>query len=159
MGWQYGTKHVDVITLENNEKKKNKQKSKIRFSESMIQNAIPRKLSRNAIDRFTGGTVNGALFTEITYYGGNTDLVIGIDESIEISDRLAKALAASIVDLHYGFMVVGGETSIGRGLFSITGIDGMISIPEKTDYDSASELYNEIYKMIGIKSKEKEANV
>lgn len=130
-------------------KKNKKQRSKIRFGESMIEGAEPKMLSRNAIDRFTGGAADGALFTEITYYGGTTELEIGIAGDYVIPDQLAKALAASVVDLHYGFMAVGGGTSIGRGLFSMKSIkDDPIQVPARKNTDAAGEFYKNIYHMI-----------
>lgn len=135
---------------------KSKQKSKIRFSESIIDGAESKILSRNAIDRFTGGAVDKALFTEKTYYGGTTELVIGIDESEKLSDKLVKALAASIVDLHYGFMAVGGETSIGRGIFTITAIDGICKIPGKNEIENANEFYENV--VLALTGQAKEGN-
>lgn len=78
-------------------------------------------MTRNAIDRFSGGTASGALFTEKTYYGGITKLVIAVKD--KISTRQVNALAAAIADLNYGYLSVGGLTSIGRGLFRITAIN------------------------------------
>ena len=81
-------------------------------------------ISRNAIDRFTGGTVDGALFTEKTWYGGTTELVISLRGDKKMTEEEKTALAATLADLHFGFLAVGGETSIGRGLFKITEING-----------------------------------
>ncbi|MBO6206361.1 MAG: hypothetical protein J6O73_05420 [Lachnospiraceae bacterium] len=92
-------------------------KSLIRFSETQLENAYPKKMSRNAIDRFSGGAADGALFTERTYYDGNTKLKISVNG--RLNDDQIFALSASISDLGYGFMAVGGLTAIGRGLFSI----------------------------------------
>lgn len=99
------------------EKEKHKRISNISFSETQLKGAKEKILSRNSIDRFSGGTVTGALFTEKTYYAGKTDLVIKVKDSVNINQL--RALAAAIVDLHMGYMAVGGETSIGRGLFRI----------------------------------------
>ena len=41
-----------------------------------------------------------------------------------MNDVEKQALAATITDLHYGFLAVGGETSIGHGLFEIIKING-----------------------------------
>ena len=51
-------------------KDKENRKSCIRFSESRIEGGKWVTYTRNAIDRFTGGTVDGALYTEKTYYNG-----------------------------------------------------------------------------------------
>lgn len=133
---------------------KSKSKSKIQFSESRIKvrdsegdpdGAIPKVISRNAINRFTGGTVDGALYTEKTYFGGTTTLTIGLAKEYTMPDELKKALAATITDLHYGFLSIGGGTAIGRGLFEISKINGEeLSTAEKT----AEEIYEEIYTFV-----------
>lgn len=96
-------------------------KSAVMFCESEIRNAESKTVTRNAIDRFSGGTVDGALFTEKSCMGGNTLLEIRINEE-HIEEECIKALAASIVDLDLGFLALGGETSVGHGIFGITEI-------------------------------------
>ena len=96
-----------------------KGRSKVRFSETEIHGAKEKVLSRTSIDRFTGGAVDEALFTEKTYYGGATNLNISWLGKEGMPSEIMDYLAAALTDLHYGFLAVGGETSIGRGLFSI----------------------------------------
>ena len=59
-------------------------RSKISFTESEVTDGSWKKpwkkITRNSIDRYTGGTIDGALFTELTHYGGETTLTIDIDE-------------------------------------------------------------------------------
>lgn len=90
-------------------------RSQVRFAESFIQGASPKILVRNAVDRFTGGTVDTALFTEKMWYGGTTRLCLEIPEGT--TPEFRQALAASLVDLHMGLLCVGGLTAVGRGLF------------------------------------------
>lgn len=104
------------------EKNKEKAKSKIRFSETQLEEAKEKMLSRNSIDRFSGGTAKTALFTEKTYYGGTTTLKISVEKQLD--EKIKKALAATIADLHNGFLAVGGLTAIGRGCFKIEAING-----------------------------------
>lgn len=106
------------------------QKSQIYFSESEITDATSKILMHNAIDRFTGGTIDGALYTEKTWFHGKTVLNIQIDtrtknkeQDMENEKAFYGALAAAILDLHLGLLSVGGLTSIGRGLFSIEKIE------------------------------------
>ena len=99
-------------------------KSVIRFSESQIMGAKEKVLTRNAIDRFSGGAMDKALFTEKTYYGGSTTLKISFSEKKAITENAARTLAACITDLHYGFLSVGGLTAVGRGLFCIEKVNG-----------------------------------
>ena len=117
-------------------KQENKKRSRIRFSESRIENAKEKILSRNALDRFSGGTADKALFTEKTFYGGTTSLTISWHGKEKMSDDNQKALAAVIADLHFGFLAVGGETSIGRGRFVVEDICGE-SVNDENVYEVA----------------------
>ena len=101
-----------------------KSKSVIRFSESQIMGAKEKVLTRNAIDRFSGGAMDKALFTEKTYYGGSTTLKISFSEKKALTENAARTLAACITDLHYGFLSIGGLTAVGRGLFCIEKVNG-----------------------------------
>jgi CRISPR-associated RAMP protein len=100
-----------------------KMRSKIFFSESQIKDAVCKVISRNAIDRFTGSTVDGALFTEQIYYGGTTVLEIYFDLYKEIDLDFIKSLAVALSDLHEGILAIGGGTSIGRGIFKVTKVN------------------------------------
>lgn len=90
-------------------------RSEIRFFESFLEGARPKVLTRNAVDRFTGGVVKNALFTEKMWYGGKTLLRIEIPAGTE--ERFKQALAAALTDLHMGVLSVGGLTAVGRGIF------------------------------------------
>ena len=48
----------------------------------------------------------------------------GIDKVITRNAIDHKGLASAVADLHAGFMAVGGSTSIGRGIFKVTSING-----------------------------------
>lgn len=101
---------------------KDKKRSRIRFSETVINGASEKTLSRNAIDRFSGGTVGTALFTERTYYNGETKLTISVEG--EVGSNVARCISASICDLSNGFLAVGGLSSIGRGVFKVAFLNG-----------------------------------
>ena len=95
------------------------QKSKITFSESVFDdNSYTQKLiTRNSIDRFSAATNDGALYTELTIYGGKTQLVITMPRNINKQHK--AAVYAAIADLDNGFMAIGGLTSVGRGIFEV----------------------------------------
>ena len=98
-------------------------RTRIAFSESELNGEKEIVYTRNAIDRFTGGTVDGALYTEKTCYDGTTQLKIlcsfgGLKK--EQIENFSKTLAGAILDLHNGFLSVGGLTSVGHGLFHVT---------------------------------------
>lgn len=92
-------------------------KSRISFSETVIHNGKPKTLTRIAVDRFSGAVKNGALLTEQIVFYGEGDLVITVDRSV--GEKALYALLAVLTDLHNGYLAVGGETAIGRGLFKI----------------------------------------
>ncbi len=99
-----------------------KKRSDIAFSESYINDSKDMIVSRNAIDRFTGGTAATALFTEKICVGGETELSITWLNKTSMQEKDADALAATLTDLHFGLLAIGGATSIGRGIFSIESI-------------------------------------
>ena len=105
-----------------------KEKSSIYFGESRLTGGEFKVMSRNAIDRFLGSTAEGALFTEKIYVGGETTLDISFGDPyntvVSYSEGFINALAATLTDLHEGYLAVGGATSVGRGVFSITHING-----------------------------------
>jgi len=109
-------------------------KSAIIFSETQLSGGYWKIVTRNAIDRFSGATTNGALYTERTYYNGKGDLIIAITEKLD--EDSIWALAASFSDLHNGILAVGGLTAVGRGLFRITAVN---DIPLK-DTDNIYEV-------------------
>ena len=113
-------------------------RSKIFFSESQLKDAVSKVISRNAIDRFTGSTVDGALFTEQIYYGGTTVLEIYFDLYKEIDLDFVKSLAVALSDLHEGILAIGGGTSIGRGIFKV------IKVNDSEFSGDGSELYKNI---------------
>lgn len=103
------------------EKESASKKAEIIFSESELRDGAYKIAVRNAIDRFSMATRDGALYTERTYYGGKTDLNIRLTKTPD--QQFLAALGVCLMDLHRGFLAVGGLTSVGRGLFEITGID------------------------------------
>lgn len=121
-----------------NIKKKEKKKSQIRFSESILEGSAAKQMSRNAIDRFSGGTIDGALFTEKSGYKGTTTLKISFPGNV--TDDFKYALAASITDLSNGFMAIGGATSVGRGIFHVDKINGVEAKEEQGLYTQIVEL-------------------
>lgn len=106
-------------------------RSLITFEESVLSGGEWKEYTRNAVDRFTGGTIDHALFTQRSYFGGMGTLEIGIGltslSGVKLDDtpRLRAGdlvpLVIALADLHNGFLAVGGLASIGHGLFRIEG--------------------------------------
>lgn len=107
--------------------------------------------SRVAIDRFTGGALESALFTEQPVFGGQTQITFSVRPPLELlvnenskqqSQEAAKErekkrqqvekrwqaekglLLLVLKDLWTGFLPVGGEASVGRG--RLKGVDGAV---------------------------------
>ena len=113
--------------------------SKIRIDASYFGDDIRcdrrHNTTRVKIDRWTGGAVTSkrALFTTRPQFGGTVTLTVYYQEN-ETSIRELFVLALQAIDL--GLVTVGGETSIGRGVFCVSEIyiDGDIQ-------DDKSALY------------------
>lgn len=101
-------------------------KSRISFDESTIREGEWKTLTRNAIDRFTGGTMDGALYTERSYFGGTTELFICVSPADGLGWEHFAPLVVALADLNNGFLAVGGLTSVGRGLFRIRSAELMV---------------------------------
>lgn len=90
-------------------------KSRVRVNESEIKKSLAKLHQRNKIDRFSGATIDGALFDARAVYAGQICLKI---ELINPSPK-EKALMLFVVrDLCAGFLAVGGGKNVGRGVFS-----------------------------------------
>ena len=89
------------------------------FEETVIDGGHGLPVARIAVDRFTGGTVQGALYEEIPWIGGEIILPIrwrknGLNLT---DDEICGLLLWAGKDLQAGILAVGGETSVGRGIF------------------------------------------
>lgn len=97
-------------------------KSRVSFSESKLSKGRWETYTRNAIDRFSGGTIDGALYMEEAYFDGRTDLCISCDLTglqREAIGHFGAVLSAAILDLDRGFLSIGGVTAAGHGLFQV----------------------------------------
>ncbi|MDI3310254.1 MAG: RAMP superfamily CRISPR-associated protein [Thermoanaerobacterium sp.] len=89
--------------------------SKILIEEAKINNGRTLYQTRVKIDRFTGGAAESALFNEEPIYGGETYLTIKIKSK---EDWITGLLILVIKDIQNGFIPIGGETSVGRGIMN-----------------------------------------
>lgn len=110
-----------VEKIKSDEAGKNKvkaQQSQIIFGESKIENAERLPMTRNKINRFDSSTISGALYSEIAYFGGKTCLEIMVRKDPE-GEYLAilGMLKIIIQDIQSGYIAIGGQTAIGRGIF------------------------------------------
>jgi CRISPR/Cas system CSM-associated protein Csm3 (group 7 of RAMP superfamily) len=89
------------------------QKSRIFIKESIIEKNMLSNHTRNKIDRFSGGTVDTALFTEKPSFGGEVVLDIGINNAKEYEKGL---VLLGIKEMWHGLQPIGGGSNIGRGI-------------------------------------------
>jgi CRISPR/Cas system CSM-associated protein Csm3 (group 7 of RAMP superfamily) len=80
-----------------------------------------RSITRVKIDRFTGGTADGALFTEKPWFGGETTLEIRYPSE---RDDIKELLLLAIEGIDKGLIQIGGETAIGRGFLKVLSVNG-----------------------------------
>lgn len=91
--------------------------SRIVIAESVIKGSKMLPMTRNNINRFTAGTKDGALYTELACIGGTTKLeyLIRKDEKLAPLRGMMKLIEH---DICLGMVAVGGQVSVGRGIFS-----------------------------------------
>ncbi len=99
------------------EKGEDAHQSRIVISESVIKDSIAIPMTRNNINRFTSGTKDSALYSEISYFGGNTELEYMIDIRPEY-DALRGMMELVTRDIENGIVALGGQVAVGRGVFT-----------------------------------------
>jgi len=125
------------------QKTKEAKPSRIIIEESIIESAMDMRYTRNKIDRFTGGTVDTALFDEQAVYGGTTALAIRIKNA---QDYEIGLILLALKDISNGIQPVGGDSNIGRGILEGS---GKTKIDEKdVDDNQEKACYESLYKKI-----------
>ncbi|GIV98039.1 MAG: hypothetical protein KatS3mg057_2696 [Herpetosiphonaceae bacterium] len=86
--------------------------SRLIVEEAEIASGQPLVQNRVAIDRFTGGAFETALFSEAPHVGGTVELRLAIQDPCDFEIGLLLLL---LKDLWTGDLPLGGTSSIGRG--------------------------------------------
>lgn len=119
------------------EKSKKAKKSKIKIKESIINKAISKSHQRIKIDRFSGSTMDGALFDSEPIFKGD----LRLDVLISNPDEKEIGLILLVLkDLATGKLAVGGGKNVGRGVFEI-------SKGNDSDKNASFEAYNGNFKI------------
>lgn len=130
-----GTNNEAVRLLfgcEGDEKGEGKQRGNVLISDMFIKTAQDKTLNHVAIDRFTGGAIDGALFSEKAayWYSDNESdyplrLEILIDEKTidkmdktKVKEKALKAFNMALDDLCNGLLPLGGGVNRGHGIFN-----------------------------------------
>lgn len=92
--------------------------SQIIISESRIKDGTMMQMTRNCINRFSGGALDSALYTEKSCFGGETELSIRVKNGKNENAWVVGLLLLVLQDVQNGLLAVGGQTAIGRGVFA-----------------------------------------
>ncbi len=86
------------------------------FSDEQVNNK--KILNHVAIDRFTGGAMDGALFSEkVSNLLGN-EFKFDVFVQYNTEDEILKSLESALVDICKGLLPLGGMTTKGHGMFT-----------------------------------------
>lgn len=102
-----------------NEKKNTARKGRLRVRELILPDYQQELQTRIKIDRFTGGTIESALFDSMPLFNDNNQQIEGFRIVVEDCENAAEAglLLLLLKDLWTGDLAVGGEKNVGRGVF------------------------------------------
>jgi len=120
-----GENNLAVRTLfgyaKNSEEDKNYgQRGRVIFSDLFIQSVGEKIFEHVAIDRFTGGAIDGALFNEkVNYTDEDINLKILVEKNSAIEDeRIIEAFECTLKDIATGMLPLGGNVMRGHGCFT-----------------------------------------
>ena len=107
---------------EGNSKGEDKQRGEILFSDVIIKNEETlegKVLNHVKIDRFTGGAVEGALFSEEVLYVPNQNINLELRlHKFETEDKnITPAFESALKDICKGYLPLGGGVNRGNGTF------------------------------------------
>ena len=119
--------------------------SNIIISEAEIKGARPLTMMRTGVSRFESAVKDGALYKEKTYVDGELVLRLAIRKGVMPEDEkwILGILLLALKDLQNGFLAVGGQTAIGRGLFENNGailIDGQEGLENQMIQESLKNM-------------------
>ncbi len=108
----------DWFGVVDDKKVKQAQQSKIIISESKIFGAAELPMTRVKINRFDSSAISGGLYSEISFFGGSTNLEILVRKDKSDNYKAAMGLLYLVIsDIMNGFVAIGGQTAVGRGIF------------------------------------------
>lgn len=87
------------------------------FTDAQVENT--KILNHVAIDRFTGGAINSALFSEkVSQFKNDTKLTLNIYVDNEKEEEIVNAFEGALIDIAKGLLPLGGMTTKGMGIFT-----------------------------------------
>ena len=103
-----------------NQKEKKQVRGNLLFSDVIEYKLDDKILNHVAIDRFTGGAIDGALFSEKTTYGNGQEFTLTILAKCDAlkDDKIQDSLEAAMIDICKGMLPLGGGVNRGNGVFT-----------------------------------------
>ena len=123
----YGGKGKEAVKVlfgsEGNSEGKDKHRGRILFSDFIKErkkSSEAKVLNHVKIDRFTGGAIDGALFSEEVLYasGESFDMELLLHKQEIKEGHVIPAFEAALIDLCKGFLPLGGGVNKGFGTFT-----------------------------------------
>ena len=127
-----GSNNIAVETLFGSEEKrdkdnniiKNQKRGNVIFSDIIEKNDgfTDKLINHVSIDRFTGGAIDGALFTEKAVYGKGREFrtTLMVNSSAFKTEKVEESFEAALFDLCSGMLPLGGGVNRGNGVFEGT---------------------------------------
>jgi len=101
-------------------------KGKLLVQETELPEFVAELQNRIRIDRFTGGTIDAALFDSMPLFGGKPDKIMHLKMQMDrCEDYEIGLLLLVLKDLWTGDVAIGGEKNVGRGV--LQGIEAILS--------------------------------
>lgn len=128
---------VQVLFGYENQEAKKQVRGNLLFSDVIkdeLTDESDKILNHVAIDRFTGGAIDGALFQEKTTYakGQEFTLTILANEKVLKGEKIQDSLESAMIDICKGLLPLGGGVNRGNGVFTGTlKRNNMVIYPEK----------------------------
>lgn len=126
---------VQVLFGYENQEAKKQVRGNLLFSDVIEDKRLEDKiLNHVAINRFTGGAIDGALFQEKTTYakGQEFTLTILANEKVLKGEKIQDSLESAMIDICKGLLPLGGGVNRGNGVFTGTlKRNNMVIYPEK----------------------------
>lgn len=117
--------------------------STVVIGESRLAGGTWKVMTRNQINRFDASTKTGGLYSEYTYFGGNTVLELMVRKNEKDDYKPLTGLLLMVIhELQNGYLSVGGQTAIGRGIFAKRG-ELTINTGESGKEGDTEKSYNE----------------
>ena len=118
-----GSKNKAIFDLFGSENPDSPKRGNVIFSdviEERLEHTKEKILNHVKIDRFTGGAVNGALFSEKTVYGNKQSFILRILVNGEafINKNVKESFEDALKDICTGMLPLGGGVNRGNGVFS-----------------------------------------